>query len=74
MADFADEGQALEELALQQALDNHRKAAAERKLMPRGLCYNCDEELEQVNGQDVKLFCNVDCTEDWEYRMKLSKN
>lgn len=70
MADFADEGQALEELALQQALENHRKNTAERKLLPRGLCYNCDEPLEVVNGLNAKLFCNSDCSEDWEHRTK----
>jgi len=70
MADFADEGQAMEELALQQALALHRRAMAERKVIPTGACHNCEEPLTPVNGQNVQLFCDVHCSQDWELRTK----
>lgn len=70
MADFADDGQVMEELALQRALEAQRKAAEGPKLPPRGFCYNCEEPLEKIDGKDLKLFCDADCCEDWEYRMK----
>ena len=90
MADFADDAQAMEELALSHAIASARKTG-ERQLAPRGFCYNCDEHLEKVKvmvpvkkmvdgeevevmqeeAQDVKLFCDEYCSEDWHKRTKI---
>jgi hypothetical protein len=90
MADFADDAQAMEELALSHAIAGARKTG-ERQLAPRGFCYNCEETLakvqvkvvvkkivngeevdvEQEEAQDVKLFCDEFCSEDWHKRTKI---
>jgi hypothetical protein len=105
MADFADDAQAMEELALSHAIASARKTG-ERQLAPRGFCYNCDDLLKKVKvkvvekqpvdgkeievpvmvktmvdgvevevqkeeEQDVKLFCDEFCSEDWHKRTKI---
>lgn len=66
MADEADIANDLAELALQQALIAARNTASNLRLTPRGTCYNCEESLEPIDGQDVKIFCDADCADDWE--------
>mgnify|MGYP007126760300 CR=1 FL=1 len=42
--------------------------ATEPKLLPNGLCHNCLEVVE-----DKKLFCDLDCSYDYEVRRKKSQ-
>jgi hypothetical protein len=71
MADFADDAQAMEELALSHAIASARKTG-ERQLAPRGSCYNCDERFTNKNGTpDERLFCDEFCSEDWHKRTKI---
>ena len=37
--------------------------AGKQDLKPKGTCHNCEETVE-----DGKLFCDQDCTEDYEKR------
>jgi hypothetical protein len=37
-------------------------------LKPIGLCYNCQEKIGSS-----KLFCDLDCRSDYEYRKKYGK-
>lgn len=39
--------------------------AARPRMQPVGFCYNCGAELEQG------LFCDKDCRDDYEARIKL---
>ncbi|MBC8738524.1 hypothetical protein F6X40_17330 [Paraburkholderia sp. UCT31] len=71
MPDFADDASALEELALQQALQAHRNKG--RQLAPKGTCHFCDSPLEKVEGKDVQLFCDVNCSKDWERQEKAKQ-
>lgn len=42
------------------------KARTERKLTPKGLCYNCDEPVQGT-------FCDADCRDDYEYLQERRK-
>ena len=73
MADEVDLANELAEQALQAAL---RQARTPNRLLPKGKCYFCDEDLPMEtneNGVQVnrKLFCDVDCARDWEHEQKL---
>jgi hypothetical protein len=72
MADFADDAQAMEELALSHAIASARKTG-ERQLAPRGSCYNCEEVLKNADGSadEKRLFCDEFCSEDWHKRSKI---
>lgn len=48
------------------AIEANRKTL--HKLQPRQKCYNCDADLE-----GDQLFCNTDCSEEWEWYAKRSK-
>ena len=57
MADFADDAQAMEELALSHAIAQARKTG-ERQLTPCGTCYNCGEPLyedEPIRGDGLAV-------------------
>ena len=51
------------ELHFQQAMNNVRKQNV--RVQPTGFCLNCDEKL-----QPEQLFCDMDCREDYEKRIK----
>ena len=62
--DEIDRAQEAEEWYRSQALDEQ---AAHLTMMPVGFCYNCDEVLF------VGCFCDPDCREDYELRIKQQK-
>lgn len=45
------------------------KARKRNELVPRGSCYNCEEEVEEG-----KLFCDADCAHDWHFRERMEKH
>lgn len=49
-------------------VENTRRAAAERPLTPNGLCHNCDDPVKEG-----LLFCDADCTRDYDYRITLER-
>lgn len=64
--DILDQASALEELQRQQAI---AAAVAEaRRLRPVGRCHNC----LAVIGESA-LFCDSDCSADYQYRERVTK-
>lgn len=39
-----------------------------KKISPKGKCHNCGEKVDAK-----KLFCDKDCTEDYELRLRSKK-
>lgn len=60
MADEADQADVLQQQYLDEAL---AKRATSRSIKPKNLCHNCDEPLN-----DDRLFCDIDCRDDYSYR------
>lgn len=66
----------MDEKFVEQAEENVRRAIEveisairnKPKLQPTGACYNCLEDLSTE-----RLFCDVDCKDDWEYRTKRGR-
>lgn len=66
----------MDEKFVEQAEENVRRAieaeiaaiSKRPKLQATGTCYNC---LENVDEE--RLFCDVDCKDDWEYRNKRGR-
>jgi hypothetical protein len=57
------------EEAMREIID--RKVASIRQrpsLKPIGNCYNCGESI-----QFSKLFCDMDCSNDWEHRRRMGE-
>lgn len=48
---------------LENRLENIRREAAEKQLLPNGRCYNCGEEV----APEAK-FCDDSCVADYKYR------
>lgn len=65
MVDILDVASEYEEKQREMALA--RALANATKLTITGRCYNCEEEVGQ------KLFCDVDCREDFEFRDRMQK-
>lgn len=64
--DVASERETLDrELAIKAALTKGRSAMA-----PKGTCYNCAEPLEHANN----LFCDNDCGQDYERRLRNKRH
>lgn len=61
-----DQAERAADTFLQASIQSARSAAKHRALLPRGSCYFCDEPIKQP-----KLFCDKDCSEDYE---KLKRN
>jgi hypothetical protein len=60
--DFAAE---LTQREIDSRLAEHKARAEVNKIVPKGYCHNCDEELE---GSET--FCDSFCVEDYEWRTK----
>ena len=65
--DELDQASDMSQDFVDRAIEANRRPA--RKLVSRGLCYNCDEPVE-----GAKLFCDPSCAEDWESRIKRVRN
>lgn len=59
--DIYDSATETEEKHRATALENHAKLAARARLMPVGLCLNCDDRVEPG-----VLFCHPTCTHDYQ--------
>jgi hypothetical protein len=66
--DELDHAQRISEMFLDVAIENARPKG--RALVPKGTCYNCDEKFQDAN----KLFCDLDCSEDWEKLQRKLKH
>lgn len=64
MADEADLAFDSEQRHLSMALAASKRPGA---LRPSGACHNCGND----DGIGDRLFCDVDCAEDWEYENRL---
>lgn len=51
------------------AVRNIRQAAHATTLPFTGHCYYCDDDVNQP-----RVFCDVDCRDDWEREKKLRRN
>jgi len=60
--DNADRAQKLRVLYLKHALENQKNQ--KEILKNKGKCLNCDEPLER------KIFCDIDCRNDYEKRQR----
>lgn len=65
MADEADLAFDSEQRHLMQALAAQRRRS--KVLQPAGSCYHCGN----TDGIGDRLFCDVDCADDWEYEHRL---
>ena len=66
-----DQSQQHEAFALKVAMANHRSIAASTYYPgPIGCCHNCRESFP---ANDLKLFCDKDCQDDWENRREAAK-
>lgn len=61
--DEIDKYQQFEEIYLQSRVKQSRKPV--KKMKKIGRCYNCEESIDN----DL-LFCDSDCRDDWEMRLK----
>jgi hypothetical protein len=65
--DTIDSAQSTADTFLDAALKNARPKG--RALLPKGDCYYCKEKVE-----GLKLFCDMDCMEDYEKLQRKLKN
>jgi len=65
MADEADLAFDSEQRHLMQALS--AQARRHKVLQPAGCCHHCGN----TEGIGDRLFCDVDCADDWEYESRL---
>jgi len=68
MSDWTDNASELEMLQTQVAIERQRKAGQELEEVlstAAGHCLNCEEPLEQGR------FCDADCREDFQKRLKF---
>jgi hypothetical protein len=68
MSDDIDRAQTEIDFFLAQAINN-RPA----HLKPSGSCLFCEMQLIGIEGEYPKLFCDVDCRDDFERQQKLAK-
>lgn len=68
MSDEIDHAQRTSELLLEVAIQNARPKG--RALHPKGVCHFCDELLDVA----AKLFCDMDCSEDYEKLQRKHRN
>ncbi len=66
--DELDHAQGISELLLNVAITNARPKG--RALVPKGCCHYCEEPSE-ISDQ---LFCDIDCSMDWEKLQRKLKN
>lgn len=66
MANESDLSSDIEELYRTSAIQNNRQV--KRTLLPKGVCYNCDEPFEN----EEQLYCDSDCRLDHEKRVRNS--
>lgn len=66
--DEIDIAQRVSELMLDVAINNARPKG--RALHPKGSCHYCEESLENTE----KLFCDMDCSEDYEKLQRKLKH
>lgn len=72
MADEADDAAEMTELHTNLRIQAARNAAKVRELPPKGSCYNCDRSFEDEPDKDERLYCNEECMEDHEKRIRLT--
>ena len=61
--DLLDKASSTEELIMEKRIASVRAASHSREFPPKGKCYNCNEDFEK---QDQRLFCDSECTKDFE--------
>lgn len=70
MADEIDLANEQSERWLNQAIANMGKNSV--KLAPRGTCYYCEASFEPTDEEKhLKLFCDSDCSKDYETEQRL---
>lgn len=65
MTDICDRAAVEEERERTEALRRQAARAAQSRILPVGVCHNCDEPV--LAG---RLFCDCYCREDYEQRVK----
>ncbi len=68
MADDIDRAQQETEFLLAAALRRTRP-----KLMPTGVCLECEIELISIEGDPPALFCGAECRDDFEKRERMRR-
>jgi hypothetical protein len=69
MADEIDQANEQAERWLNQALTNR---SAEPKLQPKGSCHYCEADFDKADPDFAKkLFCDSDCSKDYEEEKRL---
>jgi hypothetical protein len=66
--DDIDHAQRISEMLLDVSIKNARPKG--RALVPKGDCHFCEEKLDVAD----KLFCDLDCSKDWEKLQRKLKN
>jgi hypothetical protein len=64
-ADESDRASAVEAASINLSIQLARNKANQKEYEPTGFCLNCGEKLSKL-----KRFCDKDCTDDHERRVK----
>ena len=67
-SDVLDIASFLEAEEVSNAIKYAQSKLLEKSIEPIGKCYNCGEHVDAS-----KLFCDKDCTDDYETRMRSNK-
>ena len=66
MTDILGQADKVTALFTDAAISRARQAASKRDIEPSGRCHNCDEYVDDPR----KLFCDADCSSDYEKRVR----
>jgi hypothetical protein len=69
-ADILDQASDMQEKAVSQAIQAIRNSANHRELYPKGVCHWCDEPF---SDEPERLFCDEDCSGDYQKHKRMTQ-
>lgn len=69
MADIFEQASELEQRERDASIKAALEKAKANRMNPKGACYNCDEPLKPM-----QLFCDADCSADYELRQRTQRH
>lgn len=66
--DEADRAQQETEFLLAAALRRNRVTHK-----PTGFCIECEEEIPAIEGDPTRIFCSIECRDDFEKRERMKR-
>lgn len=68
MADIIDDAGDIEQQHRDAAIQAALEQARANRMNPKGACYNCGEPMKPL-----QLFCDADCSADYELRQRAQR-